>query len=540
MDNEVPSRSLTIYLSKGKQRRNSLIRSTDGITEKRIPVGKTIEGRLLIKSPTAKPPSWADLFKDYVDPREFGRASSPAATLLVPLQDRWAAITFGQGRHLLVTEAFEDRFGLRVALNCIDETKIRSIDKQTFDAIARHTQEQASQEANAGEFGFDVERDLLRAVTGTPRIEDYGKRLTGMDALNAQVRIRLSDLYDLLEIYHNKFFADSYRDSFPWVDQIAFVSDPALEKELNKALIGLIRDQRFDHRDDRCWLAVPDIIDWARVSGFRYSQAPRRPELYDIHLRSFLEHLQNPESLSLAGLKGRKVFCMGENDQVMKSWSVFNCLYCELDKDGQSYVLNAGKWYALERDFVKQVNASFAKVPKYSGTFAEYDDATEGHYNDRIVKENSSRYFLMDRNLTYRGGSMEFCDIFSKDKELIHIKRYGGSATLSHLFYQGVTSAEFFQMDSEYRKLIRNKLSKPFHVFDPTKRPDFEEYHVIFGIISRSDKPLTMPFFSRVGIRHAMRRLEGFGYKVSLAKISVAENRSKLKKIRLRPPRQKS
>lgn len=532
MEDEVPSRSLTIYLSKEKLRRNALIRGTDGVTERRIPVGRAIEARLLIKAPDSKPPSWADLFKDYVEPREFGNASSPGAVLLVPILQRWAAITFGQGRHLLSTDAFEDRFGLRVALNCIDETKIRSLDKQTFDAIARHTVEQASHEANAGEFGFDIERDMLRAVTGTPSNDDYGKRLTGMDALNTQIRVRLRDLYDLLKAYHDKFFDDSYRRSFPWVDQIALVSDPAVEKDLNDSLIKMIREQRFDDTDERCWLAVPDIIDWARVSGFRYSQAPRRPELYDIHLRSFLQHLQHPENLSIHGLKGRKVFCMGDNDQITRSWSVFNCLYCELDRGGQSYVLNAGKWYALENDFVKQVNASFEKIPSYSGTFVDYDDDNEGAYNERVVKENTDRYFLMDRNLTYRGGQMEFCDIFSKDKELIHIKRYGGSATLSHLFYQGVTSAEFFQMDTEYRRLILNKLSRRFHFFDPAKRPNRDEYHVIYGIISRSDKPLTMPFFSRVGIRHAIRRLQGFGYKVSLAKIGVTETRSKLQKMR--------
>jgi uncharacterized protein (TIGR04141 family) len=138
----------------------------------------------------------------------------------------------------------------------------------------------------------------------------------------------------------------------------------------------------------------------------------------------------------------------------------------------------------------------------------------------------------MDRNLTYLGGAMEFCDIFSKNKELIHIKRYGGSATLSHLFYQGVVSAELFKMEDRYRKLIHDKLSRPFRVFDPTKRPAFEEYHVVFGIISRSKTELTMPFFSRVGIRHALRRLQGLDYKVSLAKIAVVEARSKRSKAR--------
>lgn len=526
MNPTLPSRSLTIYLSKAGKKRNSLIRDRRGIKEQNVAVGGTVNGRLLIKLPDSRPPSWADFFAGYVDPGEFGKASSCSAALLVPVQDRWVAVTFGQGRHLLADDSFEDRFGLRVALNSIDEKKIRSMDKQTFDAISRQTREQARQEANAGEFGFDVERDMLRAVTGAPRNSDLGTRLTGIDALNAHVRIELGDLYDLLELYYRKFFETTYRDSFPWVDQIAEVTDSNIVSVLNQAVIKMIREKQFD----QCWLAVPGILDWSLVSGFRYSQAIRSPELYDIHLRTFLESLKHPEDIGIAGLQTRKIFCMGENDTILKSWSVFNCLYCELDHSNRSYVLNAGNWYVLEDDFVKQVNDSFARIPKYSGTFPDYDVKTEGEYNMALAASNTN-YHLMDRDLTYRGGAIEFCDLLSKTKELIHIKRYGGSSTLSHLFYQGVVSAEFFQVDPAYRELIRSKLPKPFRTFGES-RPKFEEFQVVFGIISRSDKPLTLPFFSRVGIRHAVRRLEGFGYKVSLAKIGVSESRRKFQKIR--------
>src|SRR6185295_4313702 len=107
-----------------------------------------------------------------------------------------------------------------------------------------------------------------------------------------------------------------------------------------------------------------------------------------IHLRSFLDHLMHPEGLTLSGLKTRKVYCMGENDQILRSWSVFNCLYCELDHVGQSYVLNGGRWYTLEKDFVKQVNDSFSKLPIYGGSFIDYDDKTESEYNKRLVKNN--------------------------------------------------------------------------------------------------------------------------------------------------------
>ena len=42
--------------------------------------------------------------------------------------------------------------------------------------------------------------------------------------------------------------------------------------------------------------------------------------------------------------------------------------------------------------------------------------------NERLVKSNGENYCLIDRTLTPHGGAMEYCDVFSKVKELIHIK----------------------------------------------------------------------------------------------------------------------
>ena len=46
---------------------------------------------------------------------------------------------------------------------------------------------------------------------------------------------------------------------------------------------------------------------------------------------------------------------------------------------------------------------------------------------------------------------------------------------------------------------------------------------------SEEDK-VTIPFFSRLNLRAAVRRLEGYGYRVALAKIQVNEARSKKKR----------
>jgi hypothetical protein len=58
------------------------------------------------------------------------------------------------------------------------------------------------------------------------------------------------------------------------------------------------------------------------------------------------------------------------------------------------------------------------------------------------------------------------------------------------------------------------------------------EYRIVFAVISQSEGDLRLPFFSRVSLRHVVRRLEGFGYRVALAKIAVSETARKLKRAR--------
>jgi uncharacterized protein (TIGR04141 family) len=42
---------------------------------------------------------------------------------------------------------------------------------------------------------------------------------------------------------------------------------------------------------------------------------------------------------------------------------------------------------------------------------------------------------------------------------------------------------------------------------------------LVFAIISKSTNPLEIPFFSKVSLKNARRRLQGYGYKVTKKKI---------------------
>ena len=115
--------------------------------------------------------------------------------------------------------------------------------------------------------------------------------------------------------------------------------------------------------------------------------------------------------------------------------------------------------------------------------------------------------------------------MISKNKKIIHVKRYGGSSVLSHLFFQGIVSGELFLADPDFRRKVKDKLPDSFKSVFPNEKPNAGDYEVIFGIISSVEKDLELPFFSKVSLRSAKRRLETYGYKVSLQKIAAEKKK---------------
>ena len=119
------------------------------------------------------------------------------------------------------------------------------------------------------------------------------------------------------------------------------------------------------------------------------------------------------------------------------------------------------------------------------------------------------------------GNSIEFCDVYEQSGKLIHIKRYGGSQVIGHLFNQGLVSASMLldrSFRTEVNKLLPAEWVIPMDAFNPTG------YEVVYGIISKKrDARPHVPFFSMVVFHDIYRTLTGFGYSVSLKAIYNAK-----------------
>ena len=518
---------LSIYLIKeGLSEPKEILKNIDELSAVDIPnVGTFYYGESFVF-----PPSWKEKFFGTTlgDEVKLKNASSKAVFLTSIVRDNKTytfVLAFGYGRQYLIHGVCEERFGLKTVLNIVDPEKLRKIDKKNMSAAPKDSSEQLSQSGVAADFGIDIEQDLVRSVTGlTKDSKKFGKSATGKDALTVSVKVDINSVKLFLADCLEQYQSDGYKKDFDWIDQIADVRDPRTLDKLNAALLENIKN----HILDKTWMAVPEIVEWETLSGFRYTGKSRGFK-DDLYLPDFLDSLSAGEvaALDVDLLKGKSIQAMSSvNDEVKHQWSAYNCIYSEQQDTAKNktYLLSNGRWYEIASDFALEVNQDFAQLRDTSAQLVLPDchNEKEGDYNTRVATESS--WCLMDKKMISHGGSyskIEFCDLLTADKKIIHVKHYAGSSVLSHLFSQGLVSGELFLRDRKFRDKVNAKLEDGFKLQDVANKPEAKDYRVVFAIISSSKKSLDIPFFSKVSLRNAKNRLETFGYTVSLIKINA-------------------
>lgn len=469
------------------------------------------------------PPDWVNDFFLGALAGSFSIFTASARGLLLTkigeeANQRIFAIVFGLGRHLLNDDVFEERFGLKVVLNTVVRSSLRSIDKTTLGSVPKQSREQMSRESEASNFGIDIEQDLINAVTGRSKNPKLGKTIAGRDPLSISVKIDLNEIQDFLPICLTSFESEDYKQDFEWIDQIKDVKDSRTLDTLNSWLVDRLAHEELD----RIWMAPPTVLDWVDVKGFRYAKRKTGLLHSDLDAREFLATLGD-EAITLDLLKSKQVFVVSaKTDDVSDHWNSFACFYAEAHIDGDIFILNNRKWYKIASSFTQQVLDDFANLPESEIVLPAYVQANEGQYNEALPATIPNAICMDRKMIGYGGGhsSIEFCDLLTSDGHLVHIKRYGGAAQFSHLFNQGVVSGELFVQEFGFRQKLNKLLPQNFRLADPTQRPNPSDYEIVFAIISKSNNPLDIPFFSKVGLRNARRRLEAYGYRVRKKKIS--------------------
>ncbi|MEG3180777.1 TIGR04141 family sporadically distributed protein [Sphingomonas sp. LT1P40] len=503
---------LNIYLIKNDPQIVKFVK--DGVAETQLSDGSMFYG----KDSFVRQPDWVGDFFGVELTGKFDFKTTSSRGLLIKEgtwngETRKFGVTFGSGRFFLEDGVLEERFGMKVVLNSVASDSLRSVDRTVLGSSPRQSREQTSRESETSSFGIDIEQDLLNGVTGRSNDARFGRVISGRDALSVSVKVDFANLAPLLSACVEKYKSNAYETDFKWIDQIRDIRNPVRVTELNKWLVTKMAAAEIES----IWLAPPEIVDWVKIKGFKYG-APKRGTLHDdLEMADFLASLDG-KAVTLDVLKGRLVHAIAvDDDESIEHWSVYRCIYAEAPMGANVCVLNNGKWYEIAGNYTQEVQQDFQNMPESAIALPNYAHESEGAYNIAIAKEMAGAVSFDADMIPHGGGhsKIEFCDIFTTANQLVHIKRYSGSATLSHLFNQGVVAGELFASVAAFRDKVNAKLPPARKFADTQARPKVEDFEIIFGIIMPPGRVFDIPFFSKVGLRNASRRLRGYGYKVT-------------------------
>lgn len=455
---------------------------------------------------------------------------------------RYFAFAFGPaGRHILRSNAYFRRYGLITALNLIADSEappqLRAFDTTRHGQGILRSRLQTASASTIEVFELDVLRDLIRHATGQPAdIEQWGRRVGGSDALRLAADIPFTELGAFCLMVDEVARAETYRERFEWIDNIQPVIERPLLGELESEVINLLRGDRTD----LVQLAPPEVVDWDVLSGFQYHFDTRRRPLMtrsDVSLPAYLAGLRavdpDLEEITADRLRGRRLLGLNEDGERYREWPIWQCLVAEFEYQGATYVLEDGAFYRVGSRYLEQLNEHVLRFRQDSDLLPPArPGATEPEYN-REAAAGSDRFLLLDADEVpaegARGG-IELCDLLTDQRQFVHVKRYGSSKQLSHLFAQSRVAAELLLVNADFRTaaqaLIRARSngSARFDVIDPdAMRPG--ECEVVLGIIKGwAGRDIdTLPFFAKVDLRRTLIDLTSRGYAASVLRIPVEQ-----------------
>jgi uncharacterized protein (TIGR04141 family) len=135
---------------------------------------------------------------------------------------------------------------------------------------------------------------------------------------------------------------------------------------------------------------------------------------------------------------------------------------------------------------------------------------------------------MLHTDLAYsleKRAKIEVCDIFTADRQFIHVKQKTKSATLSHLFAQGFVSLQGFLYEPRFRDETREKLeslnASLAALIPVDKVGDPQQFEVVYAIMTKplTELPAGLPFFSRLNLMKVGEQIRRVGCRVSVIRI---------------------
>lgn len=483
------------------------------------------------------PTEWSTFFKSF---KELNPVVSSTRVVLIKRlklegKTRLFALTFGQASSFFNDDVFEERFGIKILLNTLDSNQIKQISKRSVGGNQKSAKEQLPRGSDIFEFGFDIQRDLIKAIAGRNDKDEsvLGKRmLYGSNMISFATDYEFENIDGLLMLLYKRYIDNKYIKKFSWIDYIHEETSKTKKEKLDEELINQI-----NKKNSNIWFAAPNIIEWGETLGF--SIEGDRGVIYDdVDIEKVVASFKD-ELISADRLKSKEIRLLSTLDNiVIDKWTAYKCIVANIQLNNEEYCICDGKWYKIDVDFVKEINDKYNQINICDVPFIDFNHSNEDEYNKELTKSLPQSIETHTKLIYLNGrGGIEPCDVYY-NKRIIHIKRTGGSSNLSHLFMQAQNSI-YIWGTKEGRKKLKSKVPE----LGLNNSIVNNEYEIVAAIVGEEccGRP-KIPFFSKITACNVSELIELAGFSFSLKSIrnirpknghKQQDKKSKLNKIQV-------
>jgi uncharacterized protein (TIGR04141 family) len=476
------------------------------------------------------------------------RDSHSGGVLLLGVDGVVYEVSYGSGRLIIPDELRDQRFGVRFLIRCLDPGRVQALVRHRPDARGRTDSTIVPAGSPVWTLGIMEGAEAVRRIGGlSADLEVSYATNTGMSikvtgAAGLQMRFGvppdalIADIREIERVCRER----KPHEALAFIDYIQPVASTEKKKELDEGLDELLGTKDADGRIVPV-VPISALDHFSAAHSFTLNIGPGRPIPRErLELEYFLQRTRPRRAGTRVDALRKGHVLMNADDvgaEVLARTRADRWLEATLsDTEGRKFFYMDGIWYEIGDQYVRtsrdEINRLFLGEPSLDlPPWYLTVRRDEGDYNVNVPCVRTG-YVCLDKSKRVRDplgpsrSSVEICDLLGPDDELVHVKRAKGSAPLSHLFSQGLVSAQTLlygphqvreQFAAEVGRLGKGRTLPGGSGYKPKK--------VVFAILMENGAELsidTLYPFSQVTLAHVARVLGTYGIDVEVIGIPAA------------------
>ncbi|HHX8296475.1 TPA: DUF6119 family protein, partial [Vibrio diabolicus] len=269
-------------------------------------------------------------------------------------------LTFGMHTSRFInSDKLVNDFGIKVAMNICDHNNLKKVNTTTHSSVSTLTDRQASKGSNLEIFDINDEKEFFRSISGsTYENYPYIKSFAGKSSITVNLKKGTSvtddGIVDILLSLEEAYDLEVYKEKFPSYGRLDYVSDEDEIDRLNGVLFNYLKNKDFSNIH-----LSPSIIMDENVSYFSYKD----PEAYecvdkfdDLNISELISQKHNfNQKSSIKTVLNWKIYYVNTSEE-MSTMRAYDCINCEIEDNGITYILSSGTWRNVSSDFKSEVD----------------------------------------------------------------------------------------------------------------------------------------------------------------------------------------